>query len=147
MMLVMMATSKTLERARYVISQPFGSLITHYLPSFLQANYRRTNVATKIRITYVKEKFLDVGCIPSQNILLLIPSHRSRFTTKLVSISIPHWRTADLLDPRGSMGGLLYYQKYHIAIYALPRLFRTNRGRLRRPRVSPNPFPPLSTIQ
>ena len=53
-----------------------------------KANFRRTNVATKLKLTYVKDNFLDVSpYIPRFN--LTYPWFvRSKFNTKLVGIHL-----------------------------------------------------------
>ena len=53
-----------------------------------KANFRRTNVATKLKLTYVKDNFLDVSAyIYLPYLIRAYPwSVRSKFSTKLVSV-------------------------------------------------------------
>ena len=51
-----------------------------------KANFRRTNVATKLKLTYVRDNFLDVSFLISLTLFLLTRGFvRSRSSTKLVS--------------------------------------------------------------
>lgn len=52
-----------------------------------QANFRKTNVATKLKVTYVKDTFLDVSLSHTHSFIVIVDcfASRSRSNTKLVS--------------------------------------------------------------
>ena len=52
-----------------------------------KANFRRTNVATKLKLTYVKDNFLDVSPYIPRFILTYPWFVRSKFSTKLVGVN------------------------------------------------------------
>lgn len=53
-----------------------------------KANIRRTNVATKLKLTYVKNNFLDVSPYIRRFRLTYPWFVRSKFSTKLVGINL-----------------------------------------------------------
>ncbi len=58
MIMKMTVTIKQLERVPYAAS--FSLKRASHMSS-LQANFRRTNVVTKLKVTYIREGFLDVS--------------------------------------------------------------------------------------
>ena len=77
-----------------------------------KANFRRTNVATKLKLTYVKDNFLDVSpCIP-HFILTYAWFIRSKFSTKHVSITVfVQVHTLIKMSSRGRLDRLLLHSK------------------------------------
>lgn len=62
--------ARTLGRVRYIQKLFSRSIDTNHS----QANFRQTNVATKLKITYVKDKFLDVNSFSIYQVIALIVS-------------------------------------------------------------------------
>lgn len=60
MMYMGTAIRKALERAPYVVILTSLDLDKLSMVTVTQANIRRTNVATKLKVTYLKDEYLDV---------------------------------------------------------------------------------------
>lgn len=94
----------------HLSSEKYGSIF-----NLSQANVRRTNVATKLKVTYVKGSFLDV---------------KVQYKACRLALKIYHKSTTELSLFRGRLVGLLLRREHYTTQQRLPRFQRNDRRRL-----------------